>query len=131
MNIISLVGIAIIACVLCITIKPYQPVFAFAVSTAAGIYILLMAIQPVYELINSINILINSVNISSEIYMPVIKIVGISLVIRISCAICKDAGQQALSTKLEFIGSVACIILCFPLIENLISLIGDILGLKL
>ena len=131
MNIISLVGIAIIACILCITIKPYQPVFAFAISATAGIYILLMAIQPVYELINSINMLINSANISSEIYMPVIKIVGISLIIRISCAICKDAGQQALSTKLEFIGSVACIILCFPLIEILISLISDILGIKL
>lgn len=131
MNIISLIGIAIIACILCITIKPYQPVFAFAVSIAAGIYILLMAIQPLYEIINSLNILINSANISSEIYMPVIKVVGISLIIRISCAICKDAGQQALSTKIELIGSISCIILCFPLIEHLISLISDILGIKL
>ena len=131
MNITSLVGIAIVACILCITIKPYQPVFALSVSIAAGIYILIIALQPVGELINSMKMLIESANISSDIYLPVIKIVGISLVIRISCAVCKDAGQQALSTKLEFAGSVACIILCFPLIEHLISLISDILGLKL
>lgn len=131
MNIISLIGVALIACILCVTIKPYQPVFAFSVSLVAGIYIVIKVLEPVYSLINSINLIIQSASISSEIYMPVIKIVGISLIIRISCAICKDAGQQALATKLEFIGCIASLTLCFPLIEHLITLISDILGIAL
>lgn len=131
MNIISITGIVIIACILCITIKPYQPAFAISISILTGIYIVVNALEPVYNLINSLKSIISSASINSNIYGPVIKILGISIVINIGSAVCKDCGEHALSTKLELIGSICALILCFPLIDNLIILISNILGISL
>lgn len=59
--------------------------------------------------------------------MPVAKAVGIAAVVRIAGAVCRDAGQSALAASLELAGAAAAVVVCLPLFERVLGLIGNLL----
>ena len=127
MELLTWVGIAVTAAILSLTLKPYQPIFAFLTALAAGLCLLTAAAQAVWQLSGPVTNLASAAGISDSIYLPVIKVVGIATVIRIAGAICKDAGQDALAVKLELVGGIAALVACFPLIDELVALVNSIL----
>ncbi len=127
MSIFALAGLAVTAAILALTLQPYQPLFAFFTALAAGLCLLAAAAGPVYELSEGLRTLIEAAGISNEVYGPVLKTVCIAATVRVVGAICKDAGQGALAVKLELAGTVAALITCFPLLQQLIELVNTIL----
>lgn len=51
-----------------------------------------------------------------------IKILGISIITQTASDVCKDCGEQALSTQVEFVGRIALIGISLPMIERLVEL---------
>lgn len=127
MNILTWIGIAVTAAILSLSIKPYQPVFAFLTALAAGLCLLAAAGQAIVSFFAAAQALIQTAGISHEIYMPVVKAVGIAAAVHIAAAICKDAGQSALAVKLELAGGIAALLVCLPLLQNLVELTGNLL----
>ena len=58
----------------------------------------------------------------SEYVKICLKILGISLATQTVSDICKDCGENALSTLTETVGRIAVIILVFPIAEKLLEL---------
>ena len=127
MNIFGWIGIALTASVLALTVRQHQPVFGLLTAMAAGLCLLWTAAQTLGGLASSLREMAETAEISSEIYLPVVKAVGIAAAVRVACAICKDAGQNALSVKLELLGAAAALCACLPLFEQLLSLVAGML----
>lgn len=127
MNIFSWIGLALTAAILAATIKSYQPVFALLIAVAAGICLLGVGTETLQQCAGTLHDLAGTAGITGEIYLPVLKAVGIAAAVRIAGAVCKDAGQSALAVQLELLGSVAAMIACLPLFTQLLSLVGDML----
>ena len=88
MELLTWVGIAVTAAILSLTLKPYQPIFAFLTALAAGLCLLTAAAQAVWQLSGAVTNLASAAGISDSIYLPVIKVVGIATVIRIAATSC-------------------------------------------
>ena len=127
MEILTWIGIAVTAAILSLTIRPHQPVFAFLTALAAGLCLLAAAGQAAGELLAAAKALVQAAGIPQTVYMPVIKAVGIATAVRIAGAICQDAGQSALAVKLELAGGIAALLVCLPLVEQLLELTGGLL----
>lgn len=128
MNVFAWIGIALTAAILALTLKPHQPVFALMTAVAAGLCLIWVGAQTLGRLSGSLKALADAAGMSSTVYIPVIKAVAIAAAVRIAGAICKDAGQGALAVKLELVGSIAALGACLPLFQQLLSLVGDMLG---
>ncbi|MFR0941350.1 MAG: SpoIIIAC/SpoIIIAD family protein [Butyricicoccus sp.] len=59
----------------------------------------------------------------SALYLPVCKAVGVAVVVRITAALCRDAGQSALAAKMEIAGAVLTFSVCLPLFEQVLDLL--------
>lgn len=127
MNIFSWIGLALTAAILSATIKQYQPVFALLTAIGAGICLLWAGTQALAQLAAVLRGFADTAGMQSEIFLPVLKAVGIAAAVRIAGAICKDAGQGALAVKLELLGSIAALTACLPLFTQLLSLVGNML----
>lgn len=127
MGIFSLIGVALTAAVLALTIKQASPVFALLTALAAGLCLMWAAIDAASGLVTAFHSLAAASGIASEIYLPVLKAVGIAAAVRIAGAICKDAGQSALAVKLEMVGAVAAIAVCLPLFEQVLNIVTGML----
>lgn len=127
MGIVSIIGVALTAAVLAVTLKQVSPVFALLTALAAGLWLLHTILTPVGEIASAFHAMAEASGIDGVIYLPVLKTVGIAAAIRIAGAICKDAGQSALSAKLELAGAVAALAVCMPLFERVLSVVTGML----
>ena len=60
----------------------------------------------------------------SAVYIGTLtKCLLVSIVIRLGCSFCKDAGQHGLASVLELCGTIAAVWIAIPLFEALLSML--------
>ena len=73
---------------------------------------------------------ISEIDYSSISYLPIlIKTLGIVIVTQIASDICRDSGEEALSTVTQLVGKVFILISCIPIMEALFTLVKGYLEL--
>lgn len=60
------------------------------------------------------------------LWLPLIKVVGVSVCTRITAELCRDAGEKAFAAKVELAGAVTALLCAMPLAQAVIELIGGI-----
>ena len=121
----ALCGIALAAVVLSLTLKKESPAIAFLLALTAGLVILFRVFAQIGGAAQQMERVFAQGGMTESLYLPVLKTVGVAVVVRIMSALCKDAGQSALAAKLEIAGAVLALALCLPLFEQVLALVGD------
>lgn len=128
MNIVALVGIAIISTILSVMIKRYNPEYAIAISLISGVVIFASVLSRIVPAISQIKELISATGMSVQYGMILFKSLGICFLTQFAADSCKDAGEGALASKVELAGKVSIVIIALPLFEKItqtaVSLIG-------
>ena len=127
MNIIAVIGIGIIAAIICIMLRQIRPEFALLVSLITGIFILFALFADITEAINRVFQLIRQADVSSGYAAVLLKALGLCFITQIACDTCKDAGESAISAKIEMAGRVAVLIISLPLFEQVLNIVQSLI----
>lgn len=123
MNIVALSIIAVIATFLSLVLKKYNPEYSLVISIVASIFILISILMKVTPAIDLIKDLIARSNIPSKYLMILFKAIGICFLTQFSSDACKDAGESALSAKVELAGKIAIILIALPMFEEVMQIV--------
>lgn len=127
MDIIKIVIIGIAGAMLSIIIKSYKPEFSIHIVLSTVLILFLLVISKLEIILDFFNSISAQANIS-KIYFPVIiKILGIAYISDFTAQICKDAGEGAIASKVEFAGKVIIMYLALPVFLSIIDLINKLL----
>ena len=127
MEVIKIVGIALIALIIVIILKQYRPEFAIYVSILAGALILILVIDKLSVVINLLQEISNKTNINSQFLGLLLKITGIAFLSEFAISICQDAGEGAIASKIEIGSKIIIIAMSIPIISSLLEIIIKIL----
>ena len=128
MEIIQIVGIGIIATILVVMLKQSnQDTFAIVVSIITGLIIFFMIADKLRYVINTLGDLSRSVNVEFTYFTIILKIIGIAYIVEFGAQISRDAGEEAIASKIELGGKITIIVLAMPILLALIDLITKIL----
>ncbi|NLJ78044.1 MAG: stage III sporulation protein AD [Tissierellia bacterium] len=128
MMIISIVGIGIISTVLAVLLRQLQkPELALLVSLATGIIIFSMILDKLKYVIDVLNSLVAKTNVEFAYFSVIIKIIGIAYIAEFGAQISKDAGEEAIASKIELGAKVIMMVLALPILLALMDLITKIL----
>ena len=127
MDIIKIVGIALIALVIIILLKQYKPEFAIYISILTGILILILVMDKLSGIINLIKSIVNQSYINTEFITLLIKITGIAFLSEFAVSICKDSGEAAIASKIEIGSKIIIITMAIPIFSSLLELILKLL----
>ncbi len=127
MEIIKIVGIALIALIIIILLKQYKPEFAIYVGLLTGVLILGLVLAQLTGIINLIQNIANKASINSTFITLLIKITGIAFLSEFAVSICKDSGEGAIASKIELGSKIIIISMSIPIISSLLELILKIL----
>lgn len=122
---IAACGLVLLVLVLSMTLKKDAPAIAFLLTLTAGVLILLRAFALVGGTMQRFSGLLAQGGITQSLYLPVLKTVGVAVVVRIMSALCRDSGQSALAAKLEIMGAILALSMCLPLLEQVLELVTD------
>ncbi|MDP4120044.1 MAG: SpoIIIAC/SpoIIIAD family protein [Bacillota bacterium] len=131
MNIVALCGVALIAAILSVTLKKHSPETSIIISIAAGIILLMAILSKIIPAVNQIQTLISNAGMSAEYAGILFKAVGICLICQFSADSCKDAGEAALASKVEFAGKIMILILALPLFEKISQIALSLINSRL
>lgn len=120
-NLFSIVGIALVATIICILIKQYKPEYAMLISIVCGVIIFSMIIVSLVPAFQAMKTLMSRANINNEYIGAMVKTLGVCYVTQLASDSCNDAGQTAIASKVELCGKVFIVIISLPLFENLID----------
>lgn len=67
--------------------------------------------------------------LDATIVKTLLKMVGIGYLVEFSAGVLNDFGQNSLADKLIFCGKILVLILAVPILESVLGLISDLLGL--
>jgi len=122
-DIIQVIGLAIIATVIIAVIKAQRPEIAIQISIAAGIIVFTMILGKISAVIELLNSFARKINIDTIYISTLLKIVGIAYIAEFGAEVCKDAGESAIASKVELAGKVMIIVLAVPILTSLMDLI--------
>ncbi len=127
MEIIKIIGIALIALIIIILLKQYRPEYAVFVSLLTGILILFLVMDKLTGIINLIQSVQDKFAINTQFIAILIKITGIAFLSEFAVSICKDSGEAAIASKIELGSKIIIISMSIPIISNLLEIILKIL----
>ena len=67
--------------------------------------------------------------LDGEVFLPILKIVAISLVARLGGDVCRDSGQKALGAVIDTAGTVCALLAAEPLLRGALSLLTQLGGM--
>ena len=127
MEIMKISVIGIIAAILSVIIKKYNPELSMLIGLVTGIVIMLSVIPQLRAVIDIIYNLYQSVNLDKIYIGIVLKMIAVAYIAEFGVQICKDAGEGAIASKIELAGKLIIIIISAPILTALLRLILTII----
>lgn len=128
MDVLRLIGIGLVICFSCVTLKGRNPEFAVLVSLTGGLLILGFIFSWLKDMVGYLDQIIDRLNVPSEGVLILFKCLGLSYVAKIACDTCIDCGETSTATKIEFAAKVGMLITALPIFEQLLALISEFSG---
>ncbi|AVX20135.1 MAG: stage III sporulation protein AD [Bacillota bacterium] len=126
MEIIQVVGVALLASLLILVLKQIRPELALFVTlvVAAGLFgLVLTKVGAIFDILQQ---LASKANVNQAYLGTVLKIIGIAYIAEFGAQVCRDAGEGAIAGKVELVAKILILILAVPVI---LAIIQSVLGL--
>ena len=127
MEIIKIIGIALVALIIIILLKQYKPEFAIYISLLTGVLILVLVMDELTGIMSLIQTIADKASINQQFLTILIKITGIAFLSEFAVSICKDSGEGAIASKVELGSKIIIISMSIPILSSLLEIILKVL----
>lgn len=127
MEMIQIVGLGLIVTILTLIIKEQKPLFAFLLVTITGIFIFMFLAGKISGVIQVLEDLAAKTNINMIFLKTILKIIGIAYIAEFGAQLIRDAGLEAIASKIELAGKVLIMVLAIPIITVIIETVVKLL----
>lgn len=125
--IVKAIAVGIIGTILCLVIGKNTPELAICLAICTGIALVAYAMGVFSGVIEFIEQIAEAAGLSSAVVNPVLKTSAIGILTKLSCDICKDAGQGAIASAVELAGVAAALYVALPLMRTVFRMIEELL----
>ena len=110
----QIVALGLLGAVLAALLKKHTPELALLLAVAVCGAAALAAVRGVREVWAFLEDLLAAVEISSTLFLPLLKTAGIAVVTRIGADLCRDAGESAVASAVEMAGAMGALLAVLP-----------------
>lgn len=127
MNIFKVIAFCIIATIFCIILSQQKKEYAILLSIISCIGIMMYALNSLFGIVDVLKKLIENSGISMEFLKIILKVVGITYLVEFGKNICNDAGQTAISKKIEMAGKIIIVSISIPILTSLVNVLSGLI----
>ena len=129
MELIRIIGVALVTALVALFLKSSKPELAFAVTIAGAVIILLFIVDMLAASFQIFSEIAEKTGIDSSLVRIIIKIVAIGYLVEFSAGVIEDFGSKSIADKLVLAGKVIIFAVSIPIIQSMLTLIGGFLEL--
>lgn len=129
MEILTLVGVALVAGVLLVVLRGMgRPELAMLLSLLTGTVLLLAVLGKVFGVVDLLEALGRRSGVDGGQIGVLLKVIGIAYVADFGTSVLRDAGESALAQKVELAGKAAILLLAVPLVLAILDTVLRLLA---
>ena len=129
MDMIKIVGVAIVTVVSALLLRATKPELSFAVTVTGVIVILLFIVDALRDTLTVLSTIAQVTGVENGLLKILLKIVGVGYITEFGAGILNDFGSSAIADKVSLAGKLTIVVLSLPVLESLLSLIRGFLQL--
>lgn len=115
--------IAIVGTLLAVTLKNRSGEMRVLLGITTGILIFLYCVAPLRNVLDLLHETAILAGVSEGYFGIVLKVIAIAYLTQFGAEICKDAGENAIGTKVELAGKILMIAVSAPVLSGLVSVV--------
>jgi len=120
-EIMQIVGLALVAAVLLVLIRQNKPELAVQLSIAFGVIVFLFMLGKIATVVSLFRDLAARANVNVFYLSTLFKIIGVAYVAEFGAQVCRDAGESAVAAKVEFAAKILVMVLAIPIIVAILE----------
>lgn len=128
MEMLQVIGVSLIGAFFAMILKEQKPNLSFLLVVFIGSSIFLFLVEKITNIVQMVEKLAISSNVNMLYFATILKVIGIAYIAEFASQITKDAGQAAISSKIEFAGKIMILTMAIPIltaiIESVIQLVA-------
>ena len=118
-----IIGVGLIGVVINLLLKQYKPEFCFLSNSCVLLIMVIFSIEYIKQLVEEVAFLNNVVGFNSELFSPILKVVGVGYLTEFASSMAEETGNKTISEKIVLGGKISICVLCLPVIKNLLNAI--------
>jgi len=127
MEIFKIILIGFLGTIFCVILKETRKDIAMIVGIATVVIIMFFGINYISQVVDVIKELANKAGLPDNFLSIILKIIGIAYLVEFASDICKDAGQEAISSKIQFAGKCIILTMGMTIIGNFVDVINKLI----
>lgn len=117
----QIVGLGLVAAVLAVVLRHNKPEMAMFLSITLGIIIFVAMLAKIGSVLEVLKDLSARADLSMVYLGTILKIVGIAYIADFGAQICRDAGEGAVASKIEFAAKILVLVLAVPVVVAVLN----------
>lgn len=126
-TLLKICAIGIAALIIISLVKTYKPEFTVEVTLCVGMILLYFIIDSLKFGFGFIADVYEDLSYGKEYFPIIIKVLGIAYITEFAAAICQDAGEKSIASKVELAGKIAIFFAAIPVFTSLLDLLNSLI----
>ncbi len=125
---LKIAGVIIVQILVYTLLKQTRPEFAVVSEFATLVILIFMLGDEIRDALGTFSFFFDESGVTTEYISILIKVLGISLVTQFASDMCKDSGESALASKVEFAGKILITAAGIPIIKGFTGFIAELVN---
>ncbi|HOB28339.1 MAG: stage III sporulation protein AD [Dethiobacteria bacterium] len=126
MEIVQVVGLGLVAALLVLILREYQPEMAMQVSLVTGVIIMFLVLNQIIGAVNVITETAVAAGINLVYLQTLLRVIGIAYLAEFGAQLCRDAGEGSIASRVELAAKVIILVMAVPVI---VEIMESVLGM--
>ena len=118
-------ALCVAAAVICSSIRVIRPEIALATAFAAGITACVLSMDEIEALLGGLRDMMKNAELGESDVSLILRAGGLTLIGEYASQLCRDAGEGALSQRVEFSTRVTLLALSIPLVTEVLNVVCE------
>ncbi len=128
MEIVQIAGFGIVASVLLLLLRKERPELSFGLALVSGLVLFFLILPKVSGVVSAFSDLTKETGLAPLYFGVILKVLAVSYIADFSSALCRDAGEELLASRVEMAGRVFILAASLPIIREVLDVIRSLLA---
>ncbi|MGE5580395.1 MAG: stage III sporulation protein AD [Bacillota bacterium] len=128
MDIFQVAGLGIVASLILTLLRKERSDLVMGAALAAGLLLLFMILPRISSAISVFGNLATESGLEPLYFGIILKVLAISYVADFAAAICRDAGEELIASRVEMAGKVLILVSALPIVQEVLSVVRSLLA---
>ena len=127
--IVKIAVICVVTALTALLLERDTPELALLLVLAAVVVVMACAFSFFGEVEDLLRELLERTGLDGALFLPILKIIAISLVTRLGGDVCRDGGQKALASAMDVAGALCALLAARPLLTEALDVLVQLGGI--